>query len=787
MISDPQLRPEQEAIIAYRGGLLGVSAVPGSGKTFTLSLLAAELIASGLIDFDAGQEILIVTYLNTSVDTFRARVRHQLERRDLPQTGFDVRTLHSLALEIVTTATGGTVSGELIGVSDEVQTSNYLSRAFNRWIEDHPEEWHTFTGAPDNVSAQARWRQIMERTAASFIRTAKNSRYRPSSIQHRLEVQLREMRLDAAEESTAVDNALPLVWMLSGVYARYQDVLARQAALDFDDLIWQAADLLESRPDLANQFRKRWPYVLEDEAQDSVPLQEVLLSDLVGLDGNWVRVGDPNQAITSTFTSAHPRHFRNFLDRRDVTERTLSSSGRSAPRIFGAANALVHWTCNHHPVPEVRANAFRPQDIRPTAPGDIQPNPADAPGNVRIEVYGRREEEEIPAIAVKAHKYALENTKQTLAILVPTNQVGYRVAQILDELDAGYDNLLRGGGREREIATAIHALLALLADPLSSAHLVDAHQALVELGHPAVGNLESWQEAISGIETGRGGSPQPPALEHFHTLLRSVHLPERLLFPDDGESADDALPAGVVTEHDRLRLEGYRGLLQRVYALRSLPVADLVLALGEELFAVPHNEQGTDDYDLAIAFQLAGLLRRWRELQPEWRLPELAAHLGQVATGQVSLPFSPNSLLGFEPEQGRITLATQHGAKGLEWDAVFLIGIDGFWIPGTLDATFLGTHDFLGGDPSAEATAGLRELMEGESTLFRGRTATESAHIELICERLRLLYVGVTRARRYLHISRSRAVRRYGRFEEVAPATALGAIFHYLESDEAKD
>jgi DNA helicase II / ATP-dependent DNA helicase PcrA len=92
----------------------------------------------------------------------------------------------------------------------------------------------------------------------------------------------------------------------------------------------------------------------------------------------------------------------------------------------------------------------------------------------------------------------------------------------------------------------------------------------------------------------------------------------------------------------------------------------------------------------------------------------------------------------------------------------------------------LGVHDFLGGDPGAEAAAQLRYLMQGNAGLYAGRTATESAHIEVISERLRLLYVGITRARRYLHISRSRATRQYNREREAEPATVLGVLYRYL-------
>ena len=55
------LRPAQAEILKYKNGRLAISAVPGSGKTFTLSLLAAQLIADGRIDPNAGQQVLIVT------------------------------------------------------------------------------------------------------------------------------------------------------------------------------------------------------------------------------------------------------------------------------------------------------------------------------------------------------------------------------------------------------------------------------------------------------------------------------------------------------------------------------------------------------------------------------------------------------------------------------------------------------------------------------------------------------------------------------------------------------
>lgn len=751
-----QLRPAQQEILTYRNGRMAISAVPGSGKTFTLSLLAAQIIADGRANVNAGQQVLIVTYLNSSVDTFRARIRRRLDEMDLPDRGFDVRTLHSLALEIVRAARSGLGDDTAAAVLDDTQSSNFLAYAVDSYIEDFPHVWRAFL-PEDSPQMRARWRDITERTAAVFIRTAKNERYTAEQIQAQLE--------SARQRDAALDvDAAPLLWMMAGIYGRYQTILTRQAALDFDDLIWQAVDLLQNRAGLAAELRQRWPFVLEDEAQDSVPLQEALIGELTGPNGNWVRVGDPNQAITSTFTAAHPRFFNAFLDRPDVTSLPLPNSGRSAPLILNAANAILNWVIDHHPVEEVRAHTFRRQMILPTPPGDAQPNPPDSEAAMRIKVFRHREDEELPQIARIAQSYAQKMPHHTVAILVPTNQIGLTLADHLDELDANYDNLLRGGSREREIAAAMHALLAVLADPLDARALVAAHAGLHALGHPAA----------VGVPDER--------LEQFHTILRSVHRPEALLFPWEDETPVAALPANVATDEDLAQIVRFTDFMSTLFELRPLPIDDLALALGDELFAW----EAIHEADLAIAYQIASLLRRWRDTQPEWRLPDLVAELEAVAKGRRSLPIRTITDFGYEPQPGRITLATQHSAKGLEWDAVYLVGIDGFWIPGSLEAPFLGVHDFLGGDPTAEAVAQLHYLMQGDAGLYDGRSATESAHIDVISERLRLLYVGVTRARRYLHLSRSRATRQYNRERDAEPATVLGVLYRYLQQKKGE-
>ncbi|MCP4428550.1 MAG: ATP-dependent helicase, partial [Chloroflexi bacterium] len=246
--------------------------------------------------------------------------------------------------------------------------------------------WQQFL-TDDAPQTRARWRDVTQKSAKAFIRSAKNERYRPQQILEALESE----KWGVKSEEEGLQS--PLLWMMAGIYGRYQTILNRQGALDFDDLIWQAVELLDQRTGLAEELRQRWPYILEDEAQDSVPLQEALIGRLAGEDGNWVRVGDPNQAITSTFTAAHPRFFNAFADRSDVVSLPLPNSGRCAPLILGAANTLLHWVIDKHPVPEVQASTFRRQNIEPTPPGDAQPNPPDSEAAIRIKVYKQREDE----------------------------------------------------------------------------------------------------------------------------------------------------------------------------------------------------------------------------------------------------------------------------------------------------------------------------------------------------------------------------------------------------------
>ena len=245
-----ELRPAQRKILEYGGGLMAVSAVPGSGKTFTLSILASELIRNGRLNVTEGQQVLIVTYLNSSVETFRARIRQRLEEFGLPLAGYDVRTLHSLALEILRISAGssaGTNEGPI--VLDEPQALNLLTHATGSWIEANPQLWNELL-ADDRPQIRFRWQKVLESTARTFIREAKNHRYTAGAIRRQIQAQVGGAQVsgyNSLNSQTAgeheSDTHLTLLHLLAGIYERYQASLNRHGASDFDDLIWQAQPL----------------------------------------------------------------------------------------------------------------------------------------------------------------------------------------------------------------------------------------------------------------------------------------------------------------------------------------------------------------------------------------------------------------------------------------------------------------------------------------------------------------------------------------------------------------
>ncbi len=732
-------RPAQQAVLAYTGGQMGVSAVPGSGKTWTLSLLAANLLASGRLEDT--QEVLIVTLVNSAVDNFSGRVRKFLSAQGLFPIGYRVRTLHGLCHDIVRERPALAGLSDQFDIMDEQLANELLREAANNWLRANPVALDDYL-IHDLDARKAQWVQrqhlpdLVVNMATAFIRQAKDLQLTPPELRFRAD---------------RLSWPLPLVEMGLAIYTDYQRALAARGGVDFDDLIRLALHALRQDEAYLTRLRQRWPYILEDEAQDSSRLQQEILTLLTGPQGNWVRVGDPNQAIYETFTTANPRYLREFIHRKDVQARELPNSGRSMLSVIQIANALSDWTQAEHPVPELRQALTRPH-IAPAPPGDPQPNPPNAPEQVKLVLRKFTPQEELDAVANSLERWLVEQSakppeeRETAAVLTPRNQRGFEITEALKARKIAFIELLRSSRATREAAGALGNIVAYLADPASPPKLATAYRV--------------WRRED------RDADGERQRLEAVSKQLRKCRFVEDFLWPRADRNWLDALELEDTQPALHEHLAEFRAQVRRWQEAVALPIDQLVLTIAQDLFTAPS--------DLAVAHKLALVLRSAAAAHPEWRLPELTQELAVVAKNERKFLGLSDEDTGFEPDahRGEIVVATMHKAKGLEWDRVYLMSVNTYDFPAAMPGdSYISERWFVRDrlNLEAEVLEQLRALRDND--LYDEGTATELARIEYAAERLRLLYVGITRARKALIVTWNT-----GRQGSARPAVAFDAL-----------
>ena len=197
--------------------------------------------------------------------------------------------------------------------------------------------------------------------------------------------------------------------------------------------------------------------------------------------------------------------------------------------------------------------------------------------------------------------------------------------------------------------------------------------------------------------------------------------------------------------------------------------------------------------ELALAHKLAVLLRDVARAHPTYRLTELVEELAVIARNERRFLGFAVEDTGFEPPKGKVTVATMHKAKGLEWDRVYLMSVNNYSFPsGLAHDTYIAERWFVRDrlNLEAEALAQLDALSNLQSPLSSNQSdledsiaategyATQRARLDYVSERLRLLYVGITRAKRDLIITWNTGRRR----EKLQPAAPFVALQDYWGS-----
>ncbi|GAB4500013.1 MAG: ATP-dependent helicase [Anaerolineales bacterium] len=752
-------RPSQQQILRYNGGRLGIAAVPGAGKTHILSALAAKLIQEGRLGDD--QEVLIVTLVNSAVDNFETRIKRFFDNPLQALYKYRVRTLHGLAHDIVREKPAKVGLEERFSIIDEREAGFIRREAVNAWLASHSLDDYLDPALDNSKRDWVKREQLpdlLDSLALAFIRSSKDRLLTPEKLR---------LKLDASF------TPLPLAELGYTIYADYQRALAYRGAVDFDDLIRLALTLLETDDEFRERLQYRYPFILEDEAQDSSQTQERILALLSGGNaGNWVRVGDPNQAIFETFTTASPELLRAFI--RENPSVDMPESGRSQPSVLAVANHLIDWVMTAHPDPNARTALSVPH-IVPVPENDPQQNPPDDPEAIKFISTKYTPEQELEAVAksvkgfVDSFAESPIEEQPTIAILVPRNQRGVEMVNALRQRGIEPIELISSTSETRAAAGALSYLLSYLSEPGNARKLSKAYEVWRrDWREKGVGNRES--------DDGEIASSQQTLLAMTSNLLRKMIDVENFIAPQNANDwlagLSESEPMHVIEELTQFRVN-----VQRWLNAVTLPIDQLVLTLAQDVFSAVS--------DLALANKLALVLRAAADDHPDWRLPELTAELAVIAKNERRFIGFSDDDSGFDPEKhrGRVVVTTMHKAKGLEWDRVYLMSVNNYDFPSNMpNDRFISEKWFVRGglDLAAESLAQLTALEStSEYDGYEEGAATMRSRLDYVKERLRLLYVGITRAKRGLIVTWNT-----GRQGDATPSLAMSELMGWWKNNE---
>ena len=718
------LRPGQQELADWQGGAMAVSAVPGAGKSTGMAVAAAMAVAK--YQLHPRKQLVVVTFTRSAAASIKAKIREHLRNLNLHQGGFVVHTLHGLALQIA--SRHPELSGLHLDTSTLVtpnQSHRLIRSAVEKWIVANPIryqrllEGRSFDGEEtERLRRQSVLRtEVLPNLAHTVIREAKSSGWSPDKLWS-----LTEYSSDHYQ----------ILAIASGLYEQYQTLMRSRNFIDYDDMILGALQVLENQA-VRHLWQSQVFAVFEDEAQDSSPLQEKLLRILAMTPAerengssssnltphlNLIRVGDPNQAINSTFTPADPLYFNLFCENCDTQGNLakMQQAGRSSPIIINAANFVLHWV-NMQSQGTGKKNSldrqkpFREQSILPVAPGYPQyPNPEAVGKGLEIHTP-----EDIYTTVGLIKQRVIELFNATpdanAAILVRENRQGRFLSEALANLETEHQIKVYEVGeieRHSHIPAEILKLLQFIDRPHSPDYL---------------------KAALEVLEKRQLISPQD--------LNALATYPEQFLYPNPLDPPQKE----KVQEAKNLCCQLLRARLE-------LPHYQIIPFLG-------------------MALKYTG-----SELATVQKLSERIAQQTIGTSSPKATLEALQEIVSFERFEGveeenddqytrkkQLTIITMHKAKGLDWDYVFLPFLHQDLIPGQPWVPNAGK--FLGDFTLAEvARANIRCALHQE---YQGEDANlelplpipawEQANQLKQAEEFRLLYVAMTRAKRLLWMS----------------------------------
>ncbi|MFR2316608.1 ATP-dependent helicase [Terrisporobacter sp.] len=696
-------REDQLPIINYEGGKMAVPAVPGAGKTFIVTNLVAKLLQEKK---QGKGKILILTYMNSAVNNFKVRIKKILEEKNIEEkNSYEVMTIHSLAVKIIKEKPEIVMLNEDFNIADDLQKTMILNECINNFkINGGEKAFRFFLKEQKDVEWAQRQLDAWENGFYDLVQnTISELKYKDITPQ-KLEQYLNE-------------NRRGIFKIILPIYKQYEKQLKSNGLLDYDDMLILAYKILSMDEDLKRKYQNKYEYVFEDECQDSNEIQGKIIGLICEEHKNLVRVGDINQSITGTFSSSDPKFFKEFIEESDFCYK-MDMSNRSSKDIINLANELVRYVTQN--LQEECRDALEEMNIK-TVPKNMGYKENPEPDKYQInykyyETFDKEIEQSVKFVRNIHKKYP----DKSIGILVPYNDHINLVAKELIKEDLEFEELGPNSLRKRRVIDNI----ALIIDFILNCDNIDKLIEVLDKVYIKTDNKEGKKDFLQLLK------------ENNYTV-------ENLLYDKDYSKNIIIDINSDLYESFLYGLESLKNIIE--YPLTR--VDKLILFIGDTLL-IEKEERAIVDY---LGFYVKYLQSENNNINLQQIYNLLSDRKNRVFSYIIEIVSEIN---GYEPYPGSITVCNYHKSKGLEWDCVFLLGMTEFNFPDNIYQKFQCDKWYLKEkykNPQANIKAEIDLMLQGEVTKNYPKEIKEN----LIKEKIRLLYVGITRAKEMLILSAS--------------------------------
>ena len=607
------LNPSQrDAVLSTEGPLL-VLAGAGSGKTRVLTYRIAHLVE------DCGVrpwQVLAITFTNKAAAEMRERLGRLLP---YGTRGMWICTFHAMCVRILRE------DGHRIGYSP------------NFAIYDDDDSRRLVKQIMDDLDLDPKRTPLP--AIRSRISSAKNSLITADEL-----------------EDTATS---PLDHAAARVFHALDERLARANAMDFDDLLVRAWELLVSHPDVLESYQERFRYISVDEYQDTNRVQYQITKLLASRYRNLMVVGDDDQSIYS-WRGADIRNILAFEnDYPDATVVKLEQNYRSTGHILGAANAVVAH------------NSRRTPKRLYTSEGDGEP----------VRVYQAADEKDegrwIGAEIEKLHDGG--TSYEDIAVFYRTNAQSRILEDML--LRAGVPYRIVGGTRffDRAEIRDVMAYLKLVVNPsddVACARVINTPRR--GIGTTSIEKIRGYalQERLSLFEAANACIAE----EGLLTPRVRNGLAEFCAAVEKGRHITGELARVVESIIDGT------GLIKALEAEHTVEAESRIENIREFMSVAAEFDETHDDatetLESLLQLREAGLLdaeddeSEPEEAEPAPELPAAPSVAAEKLPAFLEWLALRSDLDALSGQTSAVTLMTVHSAKGLEFPVVFVAGLE---------------------------------------------------------------------------------------------------------------